>query len=153
MPAPAKYAYVPDQLRTLALDAKRRGLNFEEFWHEALPVRVCTVCEQEGLLAKCPRVTSFSIEGRVPIECAGKTKGPVPPTFAEPRKAGPEVVFWPTDAVERRAWLGGVDTAKEAWRDAYEGRPASRQHDAIVRLMRALPHFGDEGNRRDLAVA
>lgn len=153
MPAPAKYEYVPDQLRRLAVDAKARGLSFEEWWHEALPVRVCKVCGEESLLATCPVIAGHIIEGRIPIECGAKTKGPVPPTFAEPRGAGPLQVLWPTDAVERRAWLGGVDSGRDGWQDAYEGREARPRHRALARLREHLRHIDSEGNPRSLAVA
>lgn len=152
MPAPARYAYVPDQLRALALAAKRRGLSFDEWWHEALPVRVCRVCGRETLLPTCPAVVGCTVEGRQPVECGTRTKGPTPPTFTKPG-VGVNVVLWPTDTVERKAWLGGVDSAREGWRDAYEGNPAQRRHHALAALREHLRHIEGEGNERAMAVA
>lgn len=153
MPAPAIYAYVPDQLRELALDAKVRGLTFEEWWHEALPVRVCKLCGAETLLAHCPVVLACRLDDRQPVECGGGTKGAAPPTFANRREAGPRQVIWPTDATERKAWLAGVDSGREGWRDAYEGKPAQERHRALSKLREALRHGGMEGFADELAIA
>lgn len=156
MPAPARYAYVPDQLRELALDAKLRGLSFEEWWHEALPVRLCRVCKTETLMPSCPNVIGFEEHGdgmRTPIECGARTKGPKAPTFSNRGAAAATAVIWPTDANERRAWLGGVDSGREGWRDAYEGRPAERRHKALARIAEGLRVVDAGGNDRELAVA
>jgi hypothetical protein len=157
MPAPARYAYVPDQLRELAVQAKRRGLEFDAWWNEALPVRVCKQCGTETLLTRCPRVVGWVDQDGFgvlsPVECNWKTRGPAPPTFANRRGASAYAVLWPTDAIERRAWLAGVDAAREAWRDAYEGRPAKRRHDAVKKLMDALQFIDPEGNEPSVAVA
>lgn len=157
MPAPARYAYVPDQLRELALAAKARGLGFDQWWHEALPVRTCKRCGHETLLTRCTRVVgTIDLDGfgvLSPVECNWKTRGPAPPTFANRRGASAYAVLWPTDAIERRAWLAGVDSAREGWRDAYEGHPAKPQHDALIRLREHLRHIEGEGNDPTLAVA
>jgi hypothetical protein len=158
VPAPAKYAYLPDALRELALDARARGLSFEEFWHEALPVRECPACGAETLLPKCPNVVAWTVPAlndgaKMPVECGTRTRGPAAPTYSNPRGAGPQVLLWPTDAVERRAWLMGVDSAREGWRDAYERRPAERRHRALGRLAEGLRQLDGEGIDGELAVA
>lgn len=157
MPAPARHAYVPDQLRELATAAKLRGLGFEEWWQEAMPVRVCKGCGHETLLVNCPRIVDwidFDDDGILsPVECNWRTRGAAPPTFANPRGAAATAVLWPTDAVERRAWLMGVDSARDGWQDAYEGRPALRQHHALAKLAEHLRQSEGEGNERGLQVA
>lgn len=124
MPAHAKYPAPHSQLSALAVDAKRRGMSFEEFWEEAARPRRCRACELSTLLPECP-------------ECGARTVGPTPVTVSDP---DPPVraVLWPTDSVDRRTWLGAVDESREGWQRAYEGLEAPRRELALRRLSPTL---------------
>lgn len=150
MAAPTKYEAIEKQLLRLASAGKLRGLSFEEFWREALPVRTCTECGHESLVTKCPRPrTPESFE-----DCGGRTRGPKPWTASE--GGPPTAVLWPTDAVDRRLWLAAVDSSKEGWRRAYENADAPRSDDAFERLREHVAHAASyedaAGNERAVAV-
>lgn len=150
MAAPAKYEAIERQLLRLATSAKLRGLSFEEWWHEALPVRVCQLCGHESLLTVCPRPTApESFE-----DCGGRTRGPKPWTVQE--GGPPTAVLWPTDTTDRRLWLGAVHSSKEGWRRAYENADAGRHDEAFERLREHVAHAASyedaAGNERAVAV-
>jgi hypothetical protein len=148
--APAKYESVEKQLLRLATSAKLRGLTFEQWWQEALPVRVCTVCGLETLMTRCPRPlspTSFQ-------DCDGRTRGPKPWTVQE--GGPPTAVLWPTDTTDRRLWLAAVDSSKEGWRRAFEAVDHARSDHAFGLLREHLDHAASwedgAGNERAVAV-
>lgn len=122
MPAHARYPSPLEQLSDLAVDAKFRGLTFEEFWTESLRPRVCKRCERSTIQITCPDE-----------ECGGQTVGPAPVTVTGAERP-PRVVRWPTDTKDRRTWLYAVDQSKDGWRRAYEGEDAPRREVALKRL-------------------
>lgn len=166
MAAKQKHPFVPDQIRKLALAAKRKGLSFDEFWSSAMPVRLCPECGAESLRPTCDAL----LDPAVPEagECGARTRGPAPVTF-DGRRGGraavgdgvPEgfeyqFVVWPSDSSERRAWLDAVSSAREGWRAAYDGAPADPRHRALTLLAEGLRQIDEAepgGFERSMAVA
>lgn len=125
MPAPQRYPSPAEQLRKLAVVARREGIEFDEFWVQALRT---TVNKKRGTLIL-----------EAPIARAGMENPPE------------GVILWPGDARDRKLAFDVLLETKEVWRIAYELGDLPPAVKALKRLDPRL--FRDENELGDALVS
>lgn len=126
MPAAQKYPSPPEQLVTLASQAKAEGKTFDEFWDAAMPPLVKVPIKVKGEVVGYKTEDDGSWTER-PARRLPRVADPDPPEGA---------VLWPGDTADRNNWYHALMWGKESWRCVYEGMPSTSRESALT-LLRA----------------
>lgn len=101
--------------------AKAEGLSFDEFWDRAVPPAETLRHKR----TKKPLLDEHGDEKQKPSRTLPRVGAKVAPDGA---------VLWPRDTRERRDSYEAAIAARDVWRRAYEGIPATSRERALIRL-------------------